>query len=168
MINEKFLDGIRSSTNIRNIWASLVCRSTHHHNAAGSCKYLEGPYGSNLVHYSCPRKSHSLRMALDEGLICRLQLDGMMKTAQSYRGTWVCWGLPLEVMLHCSAPQYEAYHLTLVWAFTSAEVYFAIWRAVEINGAVRVMALDGMQYTYRQWIVVTARVWTYWGRLWYE
>jgi len=36
---------------------------------------------------------------------------------------------------------------------------------VEINGAVHIMALAVMQYEYLQWIVVTARVWTYWGRL---
>ena len=81
------------------------------HNAAGSCKYLEGPYGSNLVHYSCPRKSHSLRMVLDDGLICRLQLDGMMRTAQSCRGTWVCWGLALGVLLH--------WVCTTVWGLSS-------------------------------------------------
>ena len=120
MINEKFLDGIRSSTNIRNIWASLVCRSTHH-NAAGSCKYLEGPYGSNLVHYSCPRKSHSLRMVLDDGLI--LQLDGMMRTARSCRGTWVCWGLPLGVLLH--------WVCTTVWGLSSD-----LWLSIYISRGV--------------------------------
>jgi len=52
-----------------NIWASLLCRSTQHHSGAGSSKYLERPYGSNLVHYSCPWKSHSVRVVLDKGLI---------------------------------------------------------------------------------------------------
>ena len=141
------------------------CHHTH------SPIYLHSPSYSKVHLCWCKLSVKSQMIGLI--LRCRpnvttLLKDGMMRTARSCRGTWVCWGLPLEVMLHCSAPQYEAYHLTLVWAFTSAEVYFAIWRAVEINGAVRVMALDGMQYTYRQWIVVTARVWTYWGRLGYE
>jgi len=48
-----------------------LCHSTQQHDA-GSCKYLEGPHGSNLVYYSCPRKSHSLEMVLDKGLIFRL------------------------------------------------------------------------------------------------
>jgi len=39
---------------------------------------------------------------------------------------------------------------------------------MEIIGAVRVMARAGMHYMYLQQIVVTARVWTYWGRLGYE
>jgi len=72
LINEKLLGGVRSSTNICNSRASLLCRSTQRHNGAGSYKYLEGPYGNNLVHYSCPWKSHSLGMVLDKGLICRL------------------------------------------------------------------------------------------------
>ena len=50
----------------------MLCGLTQHHNGVGSCKYLEGLYGSNLVYYSCPQKSHSLGMVLDKGLICRL------------------------------------------------------------------------------------------------
>jgi len=68
LINEKFLDGVRSSTNICNIGASLLCQSTQHHTGAGSCKYFEGTYGSNLVYYRCPQKSHSFRKLLDTGL----------------------------------------------------------------------------------------------------
>ena len=40
---------IKIPTLIYNIWASLLCQSTQHHSGAGSCKYLEGPYGSNLI-----------------------------------------------------------------------------------------------------------------------
>ena len=72
LINEKFLDGIRSSTNICKIGASLLCQSTQHHSGAGSCKYFEGSHGSNLVYYSCPQKSHSVGKVLDKGLIFRL------------------------------------------------------------------------------------------------
>jgi len=61
--------------------------------------------------------------------------------------------------------QYEAHPLIFDRASTSTEVYFVRWRAVEINGAVRMMALAGMQCMCLQWIVVTARVWTYWNRL---
>ena len=125
LINVKFLDGINSSTNICNIWASLLFQSTRHHNGAGSCKYeyLEGPYGNNLVYYSCPQKSHSFGMVLDKGLISRLWLDGMMKTAQSCRCTWVNWGLPLGMLLH--------WVFTAIWGPSSD-----FWLSIYINRSV--------------------------------
>jgi len=87
LIYEKFLDGIKSSTNVCNIWANLLCQFTHHHRGAGSCKYLEGPYGSNLVYYSCLQKSHSLGMVLNKGLIMQIVAGWYDKTAQSCSGT---------------------------------------------------------------------------------
>ena len=50
-----------------------VCSvSTQHHSGAGSCKYLEGPYGSNMVYHSCPQKPQSLGMGLDKELITKI------------------------------------------------------------------------------------------------
>jgi len=47
-----------------------VCCVSPHNNTMMLA--AEGPHGSNLVYYSCPRKSHSLGMVLDKGLILRL------------------------------------------------------------------------------------------------
>ena len=152
LINEKFLDGIRSITNICNIWTSLLCQSTQHNDGAGSCKYLEGPCGSNLVYYSCPWKSHSLGMVLDWYSDCSLvvwwRLPNLVEAVEYTENC--CW----ECCYIGFSPQYEPHHVTFDWAFTSEEVYFVIWGTVEVNGAVHVMALAAMR-----WLVVTARVW---------